>query len=401
MSSPLVTLVRSSLWIALIVVSHWAGRPAQGSDWPAWRGPNHDGLSPETGGFTGQPQTAWTFDLGAGYSPATVVGDRVYGAGWADGKDTIHCLSASDGSKWWSYSYPAARHRKSHQGGPVAQVIVHNGSAWLVDRVGTLRCVDADNGQLKYEVDLAGHLGVKPPTWMFSGSPVLEDGVMYIDLGRIAALDPADGRILWQSDNFGPSYATPTPFEFRGRKLLACFPKSGLVIVDRRHGDVIARYPWKTAHGVHAAAPVVLGDRIFISSGYNTGCAMLKFTGNDLQLLWQNKHMRNHMATCVAIGDFIYGIDERQLACIAVADGSTQWTERRIGKGALTAADGKLIVQADRGDLVIVEAKAERYNELARYDAVGGRNQWTMPVPANGKVYCRSADGPLACIVFK
>jgi outer membrane protein assembly factor BamB len=280
-------------------------------------------------------------------------------------------------------------------------VVVDSGKAYLIDRVGTMRCFSAADGKLLWQADLAGQLGVRPPQWKFSASPVIRGKVMYVDLGVIAALNPADGKIIWKTKDYGPGYSTPQPFKFRGRDLLATFPKFGLVVVDARTGNVLAEQKWETSYGVNAATPVVVGDKIFISSGYNTGCALVQFTGNGFKPLWQNKNMRNHMASCVAIGNYIYGIDENQLSCLNIDNGSTQWSQRSIGKGALVAADGKLIVQADRGDLVIVRADPKAYAELSRIDAVGGRNQWTMPVIADGKVYCRSATGKLACIQFK
>jgi hypothetical protein len=66
---------------------------ANAADWTDWRGPAGDGVSPETNVLTSQPTVAWTVDLGFGYTPATVVGDRVYCAGWTNDNDTVYCLS--------------------------------------------------------------------------------------------------------------------------------------------------------------------------------------------------------------------------------------------------------------------------------------------------------------------
>ena len=40
--------------------------------------------------------------------------------------------------------------------------------------------------------------------------------------------------------------------------------------------------PWKTNYDVNAATPVVMGDKLFVTSGYGRGhCALLQVTDTD------------------------------------------------------------------------------------------------------------------------
>jgi len=61
------------------------------------------------------------------------------------------------------------------------------------------------------------------------------------------------------------------------------------------------------------------------------------------------------------------------------------------------AADGKLIILSDRGELVIAEANSQAFKTLARAQVLGGKC-WTVPVLANGRIYCRNAQGTLVCL---
>ena len=61
------------------------------------------------------------------------------------------------------------------------------------------------------------------------------------------------------------------------------------------------------------------------------------------------------------------------------------------------AADGKLIILSDRGELVIAEANSQAFKPLARAQVLGGKC-WTVPVLANGRIYCRNAQGTLVCL---
>jgi hypothetical protein len=54
-------------------------------------------------------------------------------------------------------------------------------------------------------------------------------------------------------------------------------------------------------------------------------------------------------------------------------------------------ADGHLYVLSDRGTLALVEATAEAYKEVARFDPLDGKC-WTMPSVANGKLFVRDEE---------
>jgi outer membrane protein assembly factor BamB len=77
--------------------------------------------------------------------------------------------------------------------------------------------------------------------------------------------------------------------------------------------------------------------------------------------------------------------------------GKVRWAERSLGKGSLMAADGKLIVLGEKGQLVVADASASGFKPLARAQVIGGKC-WTSPVLANGKIYCRNSTGDLVCV---
>ena len=69
--------------------------------------------------------------------------------------------------------------------------------------------------------------------------------------------------------------------------------------------------------------------------------------------------------------------------------------DRRACK--VIAADGKLIVLSERGELIIVRAMPNRYVELARANVLIG-TCYAHPVLANGRILCRNRDGELVCL---
>src|SRR5262245_13809932 len=81
--------------------------PADTDGWPGWRGPNRDGLSPDTGLLkqwpAGGPPLAWkATGLGSGYSSVSFVGDMLLTMGDVGDACKLLALKAADGKIAWS-----------------------------------------------------------------------------------------------------------------------------------------------------------------------------------------------------------------------------------------------------------------------------------------------------------
>ncbi len=61
------------------------------------------------------------------------------------------------------------------------------------------------------------------------------------------------------------------------------------------------------------------------------------------------------------------------------------------------AVGNKLVALTGKGELIVAEATPTAFKPLARAQILGGRC-WTVPVFANGRLYCRSLPGDLVCL---
>jgi outer membrane protein assembly factor BamB len=380
-------------------------------DWWQWRGPNQDGVSTETGwevwGAEG-PKQVWKTSVGTGYSTVAVSDGRLYVMGNRDKMDTIYCLDAKTGEKIWKHSYPCAAEGDGHPGTASAPT-VYGKVVYTVSREGDVHCLDAETGKLVWSKDLPRDFGITLPRWGVASSPLILDNMMILDCATTVALDKSTGDLIWKTKDYGDSwgldshgggYSSPYAFHLNGKKLIAVFNSTGLVILEPEDGKELMLYPWKTDWNVNAAIPIVVDDKIFISSGYNSGCALVQISNGKLVTVWKNKNMRNHMNSSVLWEGYIYGFDESQLRCLDWETGEVEWTQRGLGKGSLMIADGKLIMMGDKGDLAIAEASPDGYKELAKAKVLSGLC-WTVPVLSNGMIYCRNHDGDLICIDVK
>lgn len=375
------------------------------ASWNQYLGPKRDNISPESGWLVEWPKEGpkqlWKAGVGTGFATVTISGGRVYTVGHVSDNNVLYCLDADTGKEVWHYKYPAPLMAKQHEGGPCATPTLDGGLVYVHGKQGQLLCLTADKGELVWRKDLDKELGAKMPTWGFAGSPLVEGDLLITDAGYAAAFNKKTGELVWKSaDNYGAGYSSPVAFDHGGKRCVAIFNGLGLVILAVADGKEICRFPWDTNYDVNAATPLINGNEIFISSGYDKGAALLRLAGDKPEVVWQNKNMRNHFNTSVVWKGFVYGFDESNLTCLEYKTGKPMWSQRGLGKGSLMMADGKLIILSERGELVIAEPNPEKYERISGAQVLGGKC-WTVPVLFDGRVYCRNAKGDLVCMSVK
>ncbi len=377
----------------------------EAADWPNWRGPNHNGISNEKGWSTNWPEAGpkklWEKTLGPGFASMTIADGRVYAMGNIEGNDILYCLDADTGKEIWKKSYPCPIFAKNHEGGPCATPTVDGDSVYTLSKNGDAIRFKKATGEVVWHKKLNKDLGYQHPRWHFAGSAFIFDNMVILNVGSYGiALNKADGSIIWDNGKGAAGYSTAVPFTINGKKCIALFTAKEMVALVPETGKILWKIPWKTSYDVNAADAVIEGNRIFLSSGYNKGCAVYTFTSSDFKKEWQNKNMRNHFNSCVLWKGHIYGVDDDDsVSCLDFKTGEVKWAKKGFGKGSLMLADGKLIILSDKGKLAIAEASPTEYKELASAQILPKKKCWTVPVLANGRIYARNnPDGQLVCI---
>jgi len=388
---------------------------AEAADWPNYRGPNYNGISNETGWSAtwpeGGPKVLWKKSIGTGFASMTVSNGRVYATGNIKDNDILYCFDAETGKEIWKKSYPCPLYKKNHEGGPSATPTVDGNAVYTFSKDGDAIRFNAATGQIVWHKNLNKELGLKHPKWYFASSPFIIDpsnagsgskpavgGMVILNAGsRGIALNKADGSVIWESGKDPTGYATAVPFTMGNQKCVAIFAAKEIVGVVAATGKMVWQFSWKTKYEANIGDPIIFGNLVFISSGYNQGCALLKIEGSNVTEVWRNKNMRNHFNSSVLWKGYIYGFDERVLRCLDSKTGQVKWSQQGLGKGSLMLADGKLIILGERGKLVTAQASPEGFRELASAQILTGKC-WTVPVLANAKIYARNANGQLVCI---
>lgn len=397
-------LLRKSIVIGATILAFSARLGA--SDWPCWRGQQHNGISMETTWLTqwpaSGPRRVWTAQVGEGYSSVAVVGGRVFTMGSSGNHDTIYCLNAQSGQVIWRHTY-AHPERQNYGGDPGPNATsttptVDSGSVFALSREGLVLCLNAATGKRLWQNDLQRSTGAQLPPWGFSSSPLVAGNLVILNVcASGVALDRASGRVVWKSGTRPSGYASPVPYTTGQQRGVALFTASALAGVNPANGRVLWQHPWPTSHEVNAADPIFAGDSVFISSGYEHGCALIRVGGVRPVVVWQNRNMRNHFNSCVQVGNCLFGNDANTLKCLDMKTGQERWSMRGMGQGGLIAANGHLIVMTERGELKIVKAIPNRLTQVASSRVMSG-TCWTSPVLANGFIFVRNREGELACL---
>ena len=395
----LQTFIFVSLLIPFVAFSQ------TGLDWYQFHGPNRDRISVENDWRTNwaekDPKVLWTKPIGIGFASISVAGNRVFTMGNADNKDTVWCFDSETGKQIWKYTYDCELFPTNHEGGPGGTPTVDTDFVYTVSKDGQLFCFDIKTGEVKWSKKMVEEFKVKIPQWRFALSPLLEGNLLILDFGPIIALDKKTGDLVWKTADFGAAYSSPIAFTFNEKRYVASLPAFGFVALDIKDGKEFAKFPWETQYGVNATTPIISGNKIFLSCGYNKGCSLLEMDPKgQIKELWHNNSMRNHMNTCVLWKDFVYGFDESMLKCLDSKTGKEMWKQNGLGKGSLMLADGKLIVLSEKGELVVAEANEKEFKPLCRKAVLTGKC-WTVPVLSHGKIFSRNAAGDLVCLDVK
>jgi outer membrane protein assembly factor BamB len=384
-------------------------------DWPRWRGPNGNGTSLETDwdpkALAGGPKILWKMDVGAGYSNVVIKDNRLYTIGIAENRkeNVVSCLNADNGELIWQYTFETSQSLQFPHSTPT----IDGKYVYALTVEGLLFCIKAKNGKVLWEKNLVMDYNTEEIPYGYSGSPVIEGDLIILNVNTAGiALNKKTGDLIWASpvhtDKRNPYgyHATPVLYDYKGKRYALLFSGTGLYSVEVETGKQLWYFEFIT-FGEQAADPVFFKQKVFISTGYTLArCALLEITGNEPQVMWENENLRNKFSSSIYIDGYLYGSDGDEgkvapIRCIDVKTGDVMW-EKKMKMASLIAANGKLIILDEEGNLHIAEATPSSYKEISSGDILGGERKprmfYTPPVLYKGNIYCKNFRGYLVCI---
>jgi outer membrane protein assembly factor BamB len=215
--------------------------------------------------------------------------------------------------------------------------------------------------------------------------------------GTLIAFDKKTGAELWAAGEDNTAYSSVMVGDLAGVRQAVHFTADALMGVDVASGKVLWREPLKTGAKRHVATPLIEGDTVTVTS---TSIGLIRFLitkgpeGWQAKREWENAQMKVVIGTPTRVGKWVFSPgpgNKCDLVCLEAATGTQKWAEPGLGDYAsITAINDSLLVLSSTGELRLVRASAEKYEELGRAHFVG--KTWASPAYADGKLIVKDSS---------
>ncbi|MCA9082396.1 MAG: PQQ-binding-like beta-propeller repeat protein, partial [Planctomycetaceae bacterium] len=429
----------------LTVILSTVGAHCVADDWASWRGPLHNGVSPETGlveswDLESKKNLLWESPIGGRAAPIVIDG-RVYldcrthhnvAAGNPElihAQEQVVCRDAATGEVIWEDKFnvfqtdiPAPRVGwASMVGDPETKnVYLHSVS-------GLFRCYDRD-GKVLWEHSLAEEYAKISGYGGRTITPIIDEDRIIVaffglNWGRNAtpppkmtfyAFDKTNGDLLWISPVGGKpldtTYSNPVVAVIDGQRLLICGGADGGVhAINARSGKPVWSFDL-SKRGLNAT-PVVDGHLVYISHGEDNvdtidfgrvQCIDGRGQGNitATNSVWRKDGIKAGYTALVVNDGILYVVaDTGKLHAFDSKSGEELWdyTLGTVGKGSPLIADGKLYVMEVNGNIHILKPSREKCESLSKVTVVAADGNgldeiYGSPAISDGRVFLVTRD---------
>ena len=394
---------------------------APSTDWPRFRGPNYDNISPDTQPALaktwppGGPPVLWRAEAGEGYAPPVVWQGRVFLMDYdrEGAADALRCLSLADGKEIWRHTYPL-KVKRNHGMSRTAPAVSDKFAVALGPKC-HLICVKPATGELLWKLDLAREFNFEVPQWYAGECPYIDGDRVIIGLGGgalAAAIDGLTGKILWKSPNpreWAMTHSSIAPMEFNGRKTYVYCGSGGVAGIAADDGSILWDTPdWRISIA-NIPTPLPVGEgRLFFCGGYEAGSLMAQLRAEGPKITVTNlfrlkpKVFGSTQQTPILFQNHIFGVrpdPDAQLVCMDLS-GKIVWSSgvaARFGSGPYLMAQNMIYILNDKGLLTLAEASLTGYKQLAQAQVLNGHDSWGPMALAGGRLLVRDMN-QIACL---
>lgn len=378
------------------------------TNYPQFLGPNRNatlkGIHLNPNWDQHPPKLLWRKPVGEAWS-AFAVSDRfAVTQEQQDEEETVVCYDLLTGEEKWRHK-DTTRFQSPLAGiGPRATPTLSNNRVYTFGATGMLNCLDLETGQKIWSRDTIKEVNAEIIMHGMSSSPLVLDNRVIVSVGgpnnqSLMAYDKNTGENIWGGGTQKVGYSSPSLATIAQTDQILIFNKRQVASHDPTSGQLLWQHPWEPSEDV--AQPVPLSnDRLLVSSSYGVGSQLIQIAKNEQGIffattIWKSNRLKAKFTNVVHKDGYIYGLDDGILVCLDVETGKRKWKRGRYGHGQLILIEDLLLIQAEHGDVVLVDATPEGLNERARFPALSGRT-WNNPTFAAPYLLVRN-DQEAAC----
>jgi outer membrane protein assembly factor BamB len=395
-------------------------------DYPQFLGPNRNAtvhsIKLARDWSARPPRLMWRQPIGAGWSAFAVVGNSAVTQEQNGEYEMVVCYDLKSGRVKWSHRDHDKYESTIAGDGPRATPTIVVDRVYTLGGTGILNCLELATGEQIWSQDILYDNNAEMSPWGMSCSPLVMDGLVIVSAGgpagrSLVAYHTDTGERIWSGGDAPSGYSSPVLTTLAGVPQILIFNYGSVAAHDPGTGQILWQRPWPQTECVSQPVPL-LGDRVFVSTGYGIGCKLFQIqrsgyrhpdgirTQRDLQvsLIWETRRLKAKLTNIVYRDGYIYGLDDGVLVCLDIVDGQRKWKRGRYGHGQVILIDPPdetevqsrlLLVQAESGNIVLVEVNSNAPKELARFAALDSKT-WNNPALAGPYLLVRN-DREAAC----
>lgn len=277
---------------------------------------------------------------------------------------------------------------------------------------------------------------------MVGGSPDEQRGLTINNLPRakpngtaMVAFDKLTGEERFRVGNYLASYSAPVIRKIDNRDIGLAFVREGLLSFDPKTGTELGFTPWRASslESVNGASPVVVGSNVLIGEAYEIGGALVNVSESGHKSIWKDgtrrreQMFRPHWTNPIVMGNRIFVSSGRNepdtdLRCIEIgaseSDPSKNDSNRKSTPESITkliwsvanrdrmtgiAIDGHIVWLGEYGILQLAKIDGDRYQVVSEMDLGNTKSplenapliiapSWAPPVVSHGLLYVRGAN---------
>ncbi len=354
---------------------------------------------------TQPPKLLWRNQVGAAWSSFAVAEHRAITQEQHGALEVVTCYDLKTGEMKWRHSDSTAYESPIAGSGPRATPTIVGERVYAMGATGRLTCLRLDSGARLWSKDVVTDNDAKVNSWGMSGSPLVLDSLVIVSAGgaqgkSLVAYHAQTGARVWSAGDDRAGYSSPQLATLAGVPQILIFNRANVAAHAPDTGEIYWQQSWPNETECVAQPVPLAGDRVFVSSGYGVGCKLFQISRDEHNawrsaLVWENINLKAKFTNVVEREGFVYGLDDGILVCLELATGQRAWKRGRYGHGQLILIDELLLIQAESGEVFLVEANPRAHVELASFHALEGKT-WNNPAFAAPYLLVRN-DREAAC----